>query len=136
MATDKVTIEQFVKTNRIRMTVERIDSNPNMDDAANMDHWKCILSMGRKRMTITFSQGYGHSGAEPETASVLNCLSSDSASFENASSFEDWASDFGYDANSRKAERTFKTIEHLTKRLRNFLGEDLYQQLLWHTESL
>lgn len=141
MATDTVTIAQFVKDNRISMTAEWADRNPHMDDSANMDHWKVTLRRGesgkskkRYAMTTYFSQGYGHNGKEPKVTSVLDCLASDSSSIENARSFEDWANDFGYDTDSRKAEKTFKTCEHQAKRLKNFLGDDLYEQLLWHTE--
>ena len=84
MPTDTVSIAEFIKSNRIRMTAERTDSNPSMDDSANMDHWKCLLRAG----------------------------------------------------NSRKAEKTFKTIEHQAKRLRNFLGDSAYETLLWNTERL
>ena len=52
----------------------------------------------------------------------------------NARGFEDWCSDFGYDADSRKAEKTFKVCEHQAKRLRSFLGDSLYKQLLYDTE--
>ena len=134
MATDTFTIAQFIKANRISMTAERTDSNPNMADPVNMDHWKCVVRMAGKRMTVTFSQGYGHKGAEPELSNVLDCLASDAAEIDNNPSFDDWASEYGYDADSRKAEKTFKACEHEAKRLQNFLGDDLYQQLLWNTE--
>ena len=141
MATDTVTIDQFVTDNRISMTAERTDRNPNIEDSRSMDHWKVTLGIRRhqarpRQMTLVFSQGYGHHGAEPKVSSVLDCLASDSASIENAQGFEDWASEFGYDPDSRKAERAFKACEHQAKRLRNFLGDDLYDQLLWHTERL
>ena len=141
MTTDTVVkISDFVAGNRISMTAEWTDRNPNMPDS-NMDHWKCLLRRIGKgsgdrgaRMTVYFSQGYGHNGKEPKVASVLDCLASDASSIENARGFEDWASDFGYDTDSRKAEKTYRTCEHQAKRLRSFLGDDLYDQLLWHTE--
>lgn len=156
MATGTVTIKQFIKENRISMTASWCDSNPNMDDSANMDHWKCIFNIkalkegfdtwhgykGKlgacqyttRAMTVYFSQGYGHNGKSPKVDSVLDCLASDAAGVENARNFEDWCSEYGYDADSRKAEKTFKTCEHQAKRLRSFLGEDLFQKLLWKTE--
>ena len=56
------------------------------------------------RMTVYFSQGYGHNGREPKTADVLDCLSSDAASIGNTD-FEMWCNDLGYDSDSRKAEK-------------------------------
>jgi hypothetical protein len=147
MATDTVTIGQFVADNGIALKAARTDRNPNM--GADMDHWKVTLTRpeenvivdgalsmtGRKlRMTVTFSKGRGHNGAEPTANEVLDCLASDAAGVESAGSFEDWCSEYGYDTDSRKAHKTFKACEHEATRLKNFLGDDLYDQLLWHTE--
>ncbi len=147
------TIADFISTNRITMTCKRTDSNPSMEPTSrgSMDHWKCTLQRPRNRqevdtgkgiavvfsghlsMTLTFSMGYGHHGAEPDVASVLDCIASDAAGVANAQSFEDWCGDYGYDADSRKAEKTYKACEHQAARLQAFLG-DLYNTLLWHTE--
>ena len=135
MLTDTVNIVSFIKTNHITMSAERTDSNPSMPDSRDMDHWKCVLRMDRKRMTVSFSMGYGHHGTEPKVAGVLDCLSSDSASVDQGD-FEGWCSDLGYETDSRKAERIYKACEHQAKRLRNFLGDDLYGELLYHTERM
>lgn len=129
------TMKQFVNKNKIKAEAECADSNPHMADSKNMNHFKVILRHNRRQMTIPFSQGYGISG-EPTAADVLNCLASDSASVENARSFEDWASDLGYDPDSRKAEKIFKACETQAEKLKKFLGDDLYQELLWNTEGL
>jgi hypothetical protein len=135
MTTDPITLAKFLATNRITATVERADSNPSMDDnLRQMDHWKVTLKFSRRRMTVPFSMGSGHNGAAPELASVLDCLASDSAGYVNARSFEDWCSEYGYDTDSRKAERTFNACKRQAERLREFLGDALYEQLLWNTE--
>jgi hypothetical protein len=149
MATDTVTIEHFIEAQRISMTAVRTDSNPNMPDSRNMDHWKVTLVrrdaprvrgsweyQGKilAKMTLTFSQGYGHNGEEPELGDVLDCLSSDAAGLANAQDFEEWCSEFGYDPDSRKAYKTYTAVEHQASRLQTFLGDDAYDALLWHTE--
>ncbi len=138
MQTDTVSIEQFVKDNRISMIAEWVDRNPNMD-ARDMDHWKVQFtrrSEGRAvRMTTYFSMGYGHNGKEPNVADVLDCLASDSSSADQ-SDFESWCGDLGYDQDSRKAEKTYKACQHAAQRLKNFLGADLYEQLLYSTERM
>ena len=156
MHTDTVSIEQFCKDNRIVMNAFRVDSNPNMGDSARMDHWKVKLvrtfegsasytsretghSSKRtytKAFTTFFSMGYGHHGAEPGVQDVLDCLASDASGIDNVRSFEDWCSEYGYDTDSRKAEKTFKACEHSAKRLKAFLGADLFAQLLYSTERL
>ena len=63
---------------------------------------------------------------------------SDSSSIENnlLTGFEGWASDLGYDPDSRKAEKIFKVCEKQAERLKKFLGDELYKILLWETEGL
>jgi len=130
------TLAQFIAANRIRISSEWTASNPNMDDSARMDHWKVTLRSGKRQMTLTFSKGFGHNGAEPTADEVLDCLASDSASVENARDFEDWAQEFGYDTDSRKAEKTYRQCERQAEKLKRLLGEEAYKALLWDTERL
>ena len=156
MATDTVTIEQFAKVHDIGISAQRADVNPTMTDSRDMDHWKVTLSRSilkpgfdtfhgykgklgpcqyrKLRMTLYFSKGYGHNGAEPTIDEVLDCLASDALSVDNARDFENFASELGYDSDSRKAEKIWKACNHQAERLRKFLGDDLYQTLLLLTE--
>lgn len=140
-----ISIEQFITGNRISMTAERVDRNPYMADSDSMDNWKVVLTRRRSygggdrsgqiiaKMTTYFSMGMGHHGKEPKAADVLDCLASDSASVDQQE-FEGWANDLGYDSDSRQAEKIYKACEHGAARLKRFLGEDLYQTLLYGTE--
>ena len=56
--------------------------------------------------------------------------------YVNAWSFEDWAGDYGYDADSRSAERTYRAIGSQVDDLRRLLGEDALQELAFNTERL
>lgn len=130
-----MTMKEFAEANKIKIENEYADSNPNMADPNwQANHYKVILKTGRKQFTTYFSQGYGISG-EPTVEGVLDCLASDAAGFENAQSFEDWANEYGYDTDSRKAEKTYNIIGRQAKRLKNFLGNK-YETLLWDTERL
>lgn len=129
-------IKSFVRTNKIRMDVEWADNNPHMHDTNwKANHYKCVLRFERRQHTVYFSMGIGLTG-EPTVHDVLGCLASDAAGYESALDFEDWASEYGYDTDSRKAERTFNTVAAQSKKLRKFLGDSLYQELLWDTERL
>ena len=128
-------VKQFCNKHKIKARADWADANPHMADSQNMNHFKVTLRHDGRQMTLYFSQGYGISG-EPTAADVLNCLASDSSSVENARSFEDWASDLGFDPDSRKAEKIFKVCEKQAERLKKFLGEDLYKILLWDVEGL
>lgn len=131
------TMKQFISRNKIKATSEWADENPHMADSKNMNHFKVTLRRQGKQMTLYFSQGYGING-EPDAASVINCLASDAASVENnnLTGFEGWASDLGYDPDSRKAEKIFKVCKVQAAKLKKFLGEELYKTLLWDTEGL
>ena len=129
-------ISEFVKANQITLTSEACDCNPHMEGSADMDNYKVTLRRGSRRMTLHFSKGAGHHGAEPEVTEVLECLSSDSSGIENGSGFEDWCGEYGYNSDSRKAHRIYKTCARQAARLRTFLGYDLYRQLLWNTEAM
>ena len=128
-------VKQFCNKHKVKARAEWADSNPHMADSQNMNHFKVTLKAAGRQMTLYFSQGYGISG-EPTAADVLDCLASDAASVENSREFEEWASDLGYDPDSRKAEKIYKTIIKQAERLKKFLGNDLYKTLLWDTEGL
>lgn len=129
------TIDQFILDQRVTMTAERTDSNPNMEHSRDMDHWRCTLRCAGRRMSLVFSMGYGHGGKAPRAAEVLNCLASDASSVEG-NSFEQWASDLGYDVDSRKALKTYTACVRQMRSLGRLLGTDAYSALLWNTERL
>ncbi len=58
----------------------------------------------------------------PNLADVLYSLASDSDVLD-ASTFEDWANEFGFDADSRQAEKTYRACLEIALKLRNALGE-------------
>lgn len=130
----------FVLDNNIRVArCESVYANPNMSEDMDMFHYKVVLTANtsgnghRSQLTTFFSVGSGWKRF-PDVLDVLNCLASESASFENAISFEEWAGEMGFDSDSRKAERTFKAIEKQAANLKRFLGEEAYKELLWNTE--
>ena len=120
--------KDFAEAHRITATAERADSNPNMEDKhGDMRHWKVTLRHGSKRMTVPFSQGSAHT--KPPTAmDVLGNLASDASGADE--SFEAWASNYGYDSDSRKAKKTYDAIRKATEKLKNFLGLALFTTLI------
>ena len=57
----------------------------------------------------------------PEMEEILQCLVSDS-NVRNYLSFEDWASDFGYDEDSRKAEKIYVESQKITSSFAKLVG--------------
>lgn len=130
------TLQAFLTRSDIRFTVKPTERNPHRDSwDAGARHWRCTLTRNGKRMSVAFSQGSAHT--EPPTlADVLNCLALDCSGYENNLAFEGWCDEYGYDHDSRKAEHTYKIIGRQAASLTAMLGDDLYRDLLWNTESL
>lgn len=119
------------------MAHERVDWNPNydIDDswARDATHYKVTLKRPGKRMTTYFSMGAAL--RKPPTAEeVLDDFASEAAGVENNPDFESWAREYDYDPDSREAERLFRKVEKLSERLKDFLDDEAYEQLLWKTE--
>jgi len=133
-ATDRLTLDQFLSAYAIDMHVHQTHSNPTMDDSFGMTHWYCTLIYKRERMSVNFSKGQAYKGAKPTVAEVLDCLASDAASYENTISFEDWADEFGYSRDSRKAEKVYHAVGRQRDNLFRLLGETAYATLLWQVD--
>ena len=134
------TIKQFINENGLTITNDYAVSNPNMDDSTNMNHYKVTIKRrykldgnhldtryGFKQMTIPFSQGIGIEG-EPKLESVLDCLLTDSIGTDGVI-FEDFCSMFGYNEDSRKAEKIYNSCKNHSKKLKNLLGSN-YNDLI------
>ena len=119
------------------MTADLIDERPDglMDDMeAGATHWKCLLKCKGRQYTVYFSQGSAIC-KEPTTEDVLDCLASDAGSMINAQTFEDWASELGYDTDSRKAEKIYKACDRQKDNLERLLDGGL-ESLCFETERL
>lgn len=128
MINETVTVSDFVTAHKISMDSVAVNDRPDGLMNEKMNHWKCTLKMGKKRMTLYFSQGYGIQH-DPTTEDVLNCLLADANGMDYQVGFEDWCRDYGYDTDSRTAEKTYKAIVHQSKRLGQFLGDKLQEAL-------
>lgn len=120
-----MTTRAFVNKLRIRAEAEWADANPNITGMpGGSTHWRVRLysAITRRTMTVLFSQGPAIS-KEPEAVDVLDCLMNDALGYDKARGFEDWCEEYGYDVDSRSAERTYKAVERERKQLARFLGD-------------
>lgn len=132
------TMKEFVKENNIRINVEYADRNPNMSDddwSRSAFHYKTVLKRKNKQMTVYFSKGSALT-EEPTVEEVLNSIAMDSVSYLNGDSFEDFCSEFGYDTDSRRAEKTYNAVIRQGEKAENFLGSKLMMELVFETEYL
>lgn len=129
-------IDKFIELNKLTANVEEVGENPNMDDPKwQARHYKVTifsLKDGRKYMTTYFSQGMGIE-REPELRDVLDCLANDA---QTDGTFEDFCATYGYDTDSRNAERIYKAVIRNSNKLKRLLGENAYNQVVHEVERL
>jgi hypothetical protein len=96
-----------------------------LDDAwaRTATHYQVTLRRGARRMTVPFFMGSALKGP-PTADEVLECLLSDASGLDDAAGFEEWAREYGYDPDSRKAKRTYREVCRHAENLRRFLGDD------------
>ena len=131
---ERQTVADFAREHCVTLSVEPWHENPYMPDSDDMYHWRCRLWCERRSVQFVFSMGQGCGGKAPGLVEVLDCLASDASLLENAPTFEQWADELGYDADSRTAERCFKATCDQSGALRRVLGGDAFEALLWNVE--
>lgn len=125
-------IADFIAKHSFVITTRRADSNPNMENSEDMDHWKVTLiapkpgSKSFDRMTLTFSMGRGHEGAAPATAEVLNAIALDCSALDMQ--LEAFQSEFGYD-DVRKASKVWNACRKEAAKFKNAFGESKLDEL-------
>jgi hypothetical protein len=138
-----MTIDEFIAAHGLTADVIPADSNPNMTDddwARDASHWLVTIRCEDRTMAVHFSQGSALT-QPPALEDVLDCVAADAASVDDARSWEEWAEDLGYfpfdDADDyRRARWAFETVERQAAELRELIGDDAYESLLWKAERL
>src|SRR5262245_4282986 len=108
------------------LTVEISYGAPVRDDWPDAHPYTVTLRYQQRAMTVPFYTGPAWS-REPELDDVMECLRADALGVINASGFEDWADELGFDSGSRKAKRTYQQVQRQTEELRQLLGDDFEQ---------
>lgn len=85
--------------------------------------------------TVYRAVGYSGAAIKPDPVDVLGSLLCDSDAIDFAT-FEQWAGDFGYEADSRSAEKTYKACLEIGLALRAAFGDPLLARLREEAHSL
>lgn len=135
-------IDEFIKKHGIHYErCNKMFQNPNIPDWKNADHWEVVLNITGKglyepELTTYYSMGKGHKGKKPTMEQVLDTHALDATGYEDSNSFEEWATNNGYNTDSRNAEKIYKLVEQKAKELKRFLGKEAYESLLRDTERM
>lgn len=95
-----------------------------LNDEWDCNKWHVTLEYDGREIEILFHTGLAI--AEPDLDSVLHALIMDGEA-NDYDNFEEWASNFGYDTDSRKAEQTYLDCKDNGKKLDYLLGDDKQQ---------
>ncbi len=117
--------ERLPVANKVTAEVE-YGVKPSQLPEAFKDSNPCTVKLkfeGRS-FTLPFFTGKGWT-REPNAADVVECLLSDHSVGMDEPTFEEWCNEFGYDTDSRQAEKTFKTCIANDKKFRKLLGPEM-----------
>ena len=89
------------------------------------------LRYKRRRFTFPFWAGRS---CDLQTVDAAGAILSEAAGYESATCFEDWAADFGYDTDSREAERIYRAIGRTHANVKRLLGGD-FEALIYTNED-
>ncbi len=98
-----------------------------MEDGTRWDHYAYEIRLLNAdlgtEMVIAWKHGTGITeGPDERPEEVIDCLISDAWGYENSRSFEEWAGEYGYDPDSRKAEQIYRTVKSQSEEFIDFLG--------------
>ena len=130
-----MTFAEFIAAHGLTMTAKPAGSVRKGDpeyDGWEYDAWRCTLRHGGRSMCVTFKTGTGWAGKPPSCANVLESLALDANDFcaPTPPTFKEWASNAGYDTDSRKAEKIFRACKRQSERLKALLGVELLTELV------
>ena len=104
----------------------------------DLDKWQrtsqpYTVQLRYQRRRFTFPFWAGHS-CDLQTVDAATAILSEAAGYENATCFEDWAADYGYDTDSRAAERIYRAIGRTHANVKRLLGDD-FEALVYTNED-
>lgn len=128
-------IHSFIRKHGLKMKSEGGEVRTDSDGWKHFA-FRCVISAGPATMTLPYRMGMAHEGKTPKLSEVLDCIASDASGLYEGVTFEEWARDYGYDEDSRKAERIFEACKEQTRDFENLLGLAALRELVEEVERL
>jgi len=94
------------------------------DNGQQRNHFVVTLKQGKKRMSFDFFDSvYNYRNGKTEIA-VYDALIICSSEINCPDTFGDFCSEFGYEEDSRKAEKTFRALKKFSNKLKKFFDTE------------
>ena len=97
--------ENFAQKHGVALQILSSEYKSMWGEKQSRTVFKLRLKRNGKSYTFEFGQSIVNGSTDPSMYNVLACLTK-----YYVGSFEDFCSEFGYDTDSRKAERTYKAV--------------------------
>jgi hypothetical protein len=117
----------FLKKHGIKFSAKFITYGRHFeDDKEERDIYRLSLSRQGKRFSVKFGQSINgiEKGETPTAYDMLTCLTK-----YNPYGFENFCSDFGYDLDSRKAEKIYKAVCKEWEKVNSFFSSEELEEL-------
>lgn len=101
----EIRANDFALRTGTRLRILDMEYKPMWDEEQYRYVFKCRLTRKRKSYTFEFGQSLYNGSKEPTYYDVLSCLEK-----YDVGTFEQFCHSYGYDTDSRKAERTWKAV--------------------------
>lgn len=98
--------EQFLKDTKTKFSVKWIGYRKHFVDDKQCRHiFLCTFKRNGKQFSVNFGQSIAAGGKTPNAYDVLSCLQK-----YDVGGLSDFCSDFGYDEDSKKAEKIYNAV--------------------------
>ena len=105
--------EAFLKRHGLKFKAEYLEHGPHFDDdekrGVERDIWRLSIKRGARGFSVRFGNSLkesDHGNTPPTAYDLLTCLTK-----YDPGTFEDFCADFGYNEDSRRAEKTYKAVK-------------------------
>lgn len=116
--------QDFLTKTKTTMTIKFLKHDKHFaDDKTSRDIFKVVMKRNNKQYSFNFGQSINESNGigthKPTAYNILTCLQK-----HDVGTFENFCSAYGYDTDSRKAERTYNKVVREYNELKKLYNED------------
>lgn len=92
--------------------------------------WKVQFFRGPRSLTVPYRTGSGLPGI-PNAWDALYAAMTDAYSYENATGWEDWADEMGFEYDDRQGQKDYAACGNLNQRIHRFFNHNTEEIELW-----